>query len=70
MLCFYIVLVEIENKMSLNCLFLKYNCVISFLALKTIEAHKSIYYTCFCVHYFKSYGEIYDILEIWRPFWI
>ena len=29
-----------------------------------------MYYTCFCVHYFKSYGEIDNILETWRPFWI
>ena len=24
----------------------------------------------FCVQYFKSYGEIDNILETWRPFWI
>ena len=29
---------------------------------------KSIYYTCLCVHYFKSYNEIDNILKTWRPF--
>ena len=66
MLCFYILLVKIEKKSSSNCLFLKYNGDISFLVLKTIQ----IDILCFCVHYFKSYGEIDNILETWRPFWI
>ena len=34
---FYILLVKIEKKSSLNCLFSKYKGVISFPALKTIE---------------------------------
>ena len=29
-----------------------------------------MYYTRFCVHYFKSYGEIDNILDTWRPLWI
>ena len=29
-----------------------------------------LYILCFFVHYFKSYGEIDNILKPWRPFWI
>ena len=65
MLCFYIVLVKIKKKSSLNCLFLKYNGVISFLVLKTIQI--DIY--MFLCSLFKSYFEIDNILETWRPFW-
>ena len=66
MRCFYILLVKIK-KIKFKLFILKYNGVISFLVLKL---YKSMYYTCFCVHYFKSYGEIDNILETWRPFWI
>ena len=37
MLCFYILLVKIEKKSYLNCLFLKYNGVTSFFVLKNIQ---------------------------------
>ena len=39
-------------KLRLNCLFLNYNSVISFLALKTIQI--DILYSFFYAHYFKS----------------
>ena len=56
MLCFYILLVKIEKKV--NCLFLKYNGVISFLVLKTIQI--DIFYMFLC-SLFKSYDEIDNI---------
>ena len=53
--------------MRLNCLFIKYNCVISFFALKTIQIDILYMFLCSLFH---GYGEIDEILEIWRPFWI
>ena len=51
-----------REKSSLNCLFLKYNDVISFLALTTIQI--DILYMFLC----SFFGEIDNILETWRHF--
>ena len=53
------------------CLFIKYNGGISFLALKTIQIDIICMFLCLLFHYFIiCYGEIDNILETWRPFWI
>ena len=49
------------------------NCLLNIMVLSVFspeKLYKSIYYTCFCVHYFKSYGEIDNILDTWRTSWI
>ena len=50
MLCFYNLLVQIK-KIDLNCLFLQYNGVISFLVLKTIQI--DILYMFLCLLFQK-----------------